>query len=142
MSRVKNGSAQHSAGTDHIYLEGHCACHADAGLYGLGYRVQMNVARNYLVRGIDDADDRPVEFLVGIAHRVKERAVRGALLAYFRFIAFLREPPLCASQEISKRFSFVHLRTCAANPAQICKRAPKNETVISVQPLLYPERIA
>ena len=49
----------------------------DAGLHGLGDFVQVHVAGNNLVIGADDADQRALQLLLGVAQGVKEGPVGG-----------------------------------------------------------------
>ena len=54
---------------------GSAAGHAHAGLDGLGYLVQMGVARNDFTVGADDADKRTIQFFLGVAHGIEKTAV-------------------------------------------------------------------
>ncbi len=59
----------------------------DARLHGVRDRAEVDMAGDYLVFSVDDADKRPVELLVGIAHRLEQRAVRSALHALLDLVA-------------------------------------------------------
>ena len=57
------------------------ARHAHAGLYGLGDFVQVKMPGDDLAVRAYHANQRTVEFFIGISHRVEQRAVRRPLYA-------------------------------------------------------------
>lgn len=63
------------------HLNGGAARHAHAGLYGLGDLIQVKMPRDDLAVRAYHANQRTVEFFIGIPHRVKQRAVRRPLYA-------------------------------------------------------------
>ena len=59
----------------------------DAGLDGLGNLVQVHVAGDDLIVGTDHADERALQFLLGVAQGVEQRAVGGGGGPFFDDIA-------------------------------------------------------
>ena len=89
--RVGDGFARHErvvhavvvhgdavAHADGGYLERHAAGHVDARLHGFGDLVEVVVAGDDVVAGVEDGDERPLHLLVGDAVGLEQAAVRGA----------------------------------------------------------------
>ena len=59
-------------------LDGHAAGHVDAGLHSLGDLVEVVVAGDDVVAGVEDGDERALHLLVGEAIGLQEAPVRSA----------------------------------------------------------------
>ena len=67
--------------------DGGAARHANACLDGIGDLVEVGVAGDNLAVGGNNADQRAVQFLRGVAQRIEQAAVRCPLGAFFDIIA-------------------------------------------------------
>jgi len=67
--------------------DGGAARHANACLDGIGDLVEVGVAGDDLAVGGNNADQRAVQLLRGVAQRIEQAAVRCPLGAFFDIIA-------------------------------------------------------
>ena len=70
-------------------FDGRAAGHADAGLDGLGYPVEMHVAGHDFVGGVHNADEGAGDLLLGQAEGVEQGSVRGLFQALLHQAALL-----------------------------------------------------
>ncbi len=112
---VHGDAVAHADGRD---LEGDAAGEVDACLHGLGDLVEVVVAGDDVVAGVEDRDERAVHLFVGEAVGLKEAPVRGAGQALLYGIA-----------------SKLHVPLAFCGRACVCFRAEKCEDGCEVQPL-------
>ena len=92
---------------DRRELDRRAAGHSDAVLDGARDLVEVVVTRDDLVLRVADADQRAVELLARVAHRVEERSVGGAIGAALDFVT--THPTFCWHSGISLGLRYVPL---------------------------------
>ena len=73
---------------DGRYHDGCSSRHPDSCLHGFGDLIQVHVAGYDLAVSGYHADQRPLEFFLGVAHGVKEAPHRSALGAFGHVVAY------------------------------------------------------
>ena len=68
------------------YFDRCAACHADAGLYGLSYLVQVHMTWNDFAFGGNDTDQWAFQFFFRISHCIEQTPHRSAFYALGYFI--------------------------------------------------------
>ena len=75
------------ANPDDAEFDGGSAAHVDAGFHSVYDFVQMNVPRDNGIDGIGNADERPLDFSIGVSHGFEQGAVGCPFHAFFYQIA-------------------------------------------------------